>query len=75
MTIDNLRYLKYYIYNIIILKAGLTMYGEVVAAWEWFCCPNCGWKLCKVSSDLVLRGGVIVWCKKCKSEVEVKRTA
>lgn len=72
MTIDNLRYLKYHIYDFRILKVGFSMNGSI-ATREWFCCPVCGQKLAKVSP--LAKGGVFIKCKRCKNEVEVKRTA
>jgi len=43
---------------------------------KWFYCPICGQKLCRVSATYEIgKGGVYVWCKKCKNEVEVRQTA
>lgn len=39
---------------------------------EWFFCPICGQKLCKIAPNAQ---GVFIKCKKCKNEVEVKAPA
>lgn len=38
---------------------------------DWFKCPVCGKKICKIDTTKHIEG-VYEWCKQCKREIEVK---
>lgn len=37
---------------------------------EWYSCPHCGKKLCRINKESKAKK-IFIWCKQCKKEIEI----